>query len=329
MENNQKKLKKLVGYKQDPNLASFNELSDVSDKLDELKEALQAMPKSLKLEGAEMATIKGAKGDQGDKGDKGDRGEKGDNGKDGKNGIDGKNGKDGKDGKNGIDGLDGIDGKDGKDGLNGKDGSPDTRDQIVEKINSGKEKDIKIEAKQIKGLPAFTREVIRDVGAHAGAYETPLKDATTGRLLNKDASGAWLITASGSSGLTTIKLGSIRVMFDGQGGVITTGVNGSGSSKFTRAGTITGWTIESINRSTGAAVSGSIVIDTWKDTYANFPATVADTIWGGTKPSLSSQSKNTASGLSIAVAAGDDFIFNVDSATTVQNVVLTIDVLWS
>lgn len=136
-------------------------------------------------------------------------------------------------------------------------------------------------------------------------------------------------TAGVMSWNSNIKLGSIRVMFDGQGGVITTGVNGSGSSKFTRAGTITGWTIESINRSTGAAVSGSIVIDTWKDTYANFPATVADTIWGGTKPSLSSQSKNTSTGLSIAVAAGDDFIFNVDSATTVQNVVLTIDVLWS
>ena len=83
-------------------------------------------------------------------------------------------------------------------------------------------------------------------------------------------------------------------------------------------GTITGWTITS-------DVSGSIVIDTWKDTYANFPPTVADTMWG-TKPNLSSMQNNQASGLTIAVTAGDIIAFNIDSATTVTRVTLSFQI---
>lgn len=71
----------------------------------------------------------GIKGEKGDKGDKGDRGEKGE------------------DGYNGIDGLDGKNGENGKDG---KDGSPDTGEQIVEKINKQK---TQIDASKIKNLP--------------------------------------------------------------------------------------------------------------------------------------------------------------------------------
>jgi ElaB/YqjD/DUF883 family membrane-anchored ribosome-binding protein len=87
--------------------------------------------------------------------------------------------------------VDGIDGKDGKDG---KDGSPDTRDEIVDKINSGKEKDKKIEAKQITGLPEFTKEVVtREIGV--GFPETPLK-AGTGITITKDSSGANVVANS-------------------------------------------------------------------------------------------------------------------------------------
>lgn len=111
--------------------------------------------------------------------------------------------------------------------------------------------------------------------------------------------------------------GSTGITVDGGGGVITTGVKGYISIPY--SGTITGWTIFS-------DVSGSCVIDTWKDTYANFPPTVADTIWGGSKPTLSSAQKNQATGLSIAVTQGDVFAYNVDSATTVTRVNLTINI---
>ena len=61
----------------------------------------------------------------------------------------------GKDGKDGI-GIDGINGKDGKDG---KDGSPDKRLQIVEKINTGEKKDLKIELKQIDGFDKLEKNI--------------------------------------------------------------------------------------------------------------------------------------------------------------------------
>lgn len=90
----------------------------------------------------------------------------------------------------------------GDQGEPGKDGSPDTRKQIVEKINEGGED--KIDASNIKNLPNATREIVREIGmTHAGAMETPVKDATTGLLFPKDASGAWLISAGGGSGTVT------------------------------------------------------------------------------------------------------------------------------
>lgn len=71
----------------------------------------------------------------------------------------------------------------------------DDREKIVTKINSGKNKDIKIEAKQIKGLPEFTREVVHEVGT-TFQTETPLK-AGANITITKDAQGANVITGSG------------------------------------------------------------------------------------------------------------------------------------
>ena len=73
--------------------------------------------------------------------------------------------------------------------------------------------------------------------------------------------------------------------------------------------------------------SGSIVIDVWKDSFGNFPPTVADTIAGTEKPTLSSQ--QAAQDLSLStwsqdIDAGDVLAFNVDSASTVAQVPLTL-----
>lgn len=110
--------------------------------------------------------------------------------------------KDGEKGEIGPQGDRGETGPQGISGEKGTDGSPDNREQIVEKINTGGEKDTKIEAKQISGLPNFTREIVREVGGNVyGAItETPLKDATTGALLAKDSSGAWLVSSGGGGG---------------------------------------------------------------------------------------------------------------------------------
>lgn len=84
------------------------------------------------------------------------------------------------------------------------------------------------------------------------------------------------------------------------------------------SGIITGWDMFS-------TVSGSAVIDVWKVAYASFPPTVVNTIFG-TKPSLSTAVKNTASGLNIAFSAGDVFAFNLDSVTncTLINLLLKV-----
>lgn len=111
---------------------------------------------------------------------------------------------------------------------------------------------------------------------------------------------------------------SVGVMFDGQGGVIA--INSVGTIQIPFNGTITGWILL---ETSSTPIAGSIVIDAWKDTYVNYPPTVADTIWG-TKPSLTTAIKNTATGLSIAVSSGDIIKFNVDSVTSCVKVRLVL-----
>ena len=84
------------------------------------------------------------------------------------------------------------------------------------------------------------------------------------------------------------------------------------------AGIIIAWTMV-------ADASGSITVDTWKAAYPTIP-TVSNTMWG-TKPNLSSQQVNQATGLSITVNAGDIIRYNVDSATTVKQVTLSFTIL--
>lgn len=78
-----------------------------------------------------------------------------------------------------------------------------------------------------------------------------------------------------------------------------------------------------------ANVSGSVVIDIWKDTYANYPPVVADSITASAKPTLSSAQKtetSTLTGWTTTVSAGDVLAFNVDSATTISWVEITLTV---
>lgn len=114
--------------------------------------------------------------------------------------------------------------------------------------------------------------------------------------------GSGLSLSAGT--LTGTSSGSIAITIDGLGGVINTGQYG-GYVTVPYSGTITGWDIFS-------TVSATITLDTWKSTYAGALPTVANTIWG-TKPSLTATTKNTATGLSIAVTAGDVVAWNVDS----------------
>ena len=113
---------------------------------------------------------------------------------------------------------------------------------------------------------------------------------------------------------------SIQFVIDGGGSAITTGVKGYLEIPFACT----------INRVTLLAdQSGSIVIDIWKDSYANYPPTNADTITASAVPTISATTKSqdaTLTGWTTSIAAGDVIGFNVDSITTVERVTLSLRV---
>ena len=111
---------------------------------------------------------------------------------------------------------------------------------------------------------------------------------------------------------------TIPFIIDGGGATITTGVKGFIPVDVT-------CTI--ISATLLADQSGSIVVDIWKDTYANYPPTIADTITASAKPTLSSATKaqdTTLTGWTTSISAGDILGFNVDSITTCQRVTVAL-----
>lgn len=102
------------------------------------------------------------------------------------------------------------------------------------------------------------------------------------------------------------------------GGVITTGIKHY--IPVPASLNITGWRIV-------ADQAGSIVVDIWKDSFANHPPTAADSIAGTEKPTLSaaiSASDLALTTWSPQLTAGDVLVVNVDSAATVNYVGLTL-----
>ena len=113
---------------------------------------------------------------------------------------------------------------------------------------------------------------------------------------------------------------AINFIVDGGGAAITTGIKGD--VMLETAGVIAQATLL-------ADQSGSIVIDIWKDTYANFAPTVADTITASAKPTITTATKAqdaTLTGWTTTLSAGDILRFNVDSITTCQRVTLILKV---
>lgn len=116
-------------------------------------------------------------------------------------------------------------------------------------------------------------------------------------------------------------LRDVRVPFiiDGGGSVITTGLKGGFRVP---AGAIVEATLLALDGNTG-----SIVVDLWKDTYANHPPTVADTITASAKPTISSATKatdSTLTGWTTSTTAGDIVFVNVDSIATFTRVLLEL-----
>ena len=127
-----------------------------------------------------------------------------------------------------------------------------------------------------------------------------------------------LVTATIMNGHVRDMLNAIAVakgvvigVGDFAGAPITTGIRARFRMPFGLR--ITKWTVL-------ADALGSIQFDIWKDTYANFPPTVADTITGSEKPLLSAAQKNEDALLTTWTTdlnAGDCLDVNVDSTSGV------------
>lgn len=162
-----------------------------------------------------------------------------------------------------------------------------------------------------------TNIVNADINASAAIADTKLAQITTASKVSGSAITSLTSVPAGAGNLPIANLGAITtshevVMIIGNGtSAISAGIQGD--IRFPFACTITGAYLL-------ADQTGSIVIDLWKDTYANFPPTVADTITASEKPTISSGTKDsdeTLTGWTTSVSAGDIIRVNVDSATTV------------
>lgn len=158
------------------------------------------------------------------------------------------------------------------------------------------------------GAPATTPQ---GVGHHYIDTTNDLSYISVGTASSAD----WQLQAGGQP------LKDIVFLIDGGGSTITTGIKGDFSVDFDA--TILQVTLL-------ADQSGSIVIDLWKDTYANYPPTDADSITASATPTITTDVKSvdsTLTGWDTDISAGDTIRVNVDSVTDIQRVSLVLKVL--
>lgn len=161
-------------------------------------------------------------------------------------------------------------------------------------------------------------EVATSVAEITSSTPTTLTGLLKGNGSVVSAATAGTDYAVGNHGHTTS--GSLGIVIDGAGSVISAGVKGY--LKVPYNCTITSSEIV-------AKETGSIVIDIWRDTYANFPPTDADSITASATPTLSSAQKSqdlTLTNWAASLTGGHYLAFNVDSVTGVTQATLTLNI---
>lgn len=136
---------------------------------------------------------------------------------------------------------------------------------------------------------------------------------------NLTSTGQQVYLNSNPSGFITNFNKGITVSFDGGGTALTTGVKTYIPVPFSC--NLQKWTLF-------ADQAGSMVIDIWKNTYASFPPTSANTITG-TPPNLSSVNKNQSTTLTnwtTSINSGDILAFVIKSTSTVTFATLQLEV---
>ena len=156
--------------------------------------------------------------------------------------------------------------------------------------------------------------------SHASAHADGGADELAVQDLASDAATDGQVAKANGSGAVAFEDDKVAINFiiDGGGSAIPTGVKGYIEVPF--AMEIEGVTLL-------ADQSGSVVVDIWKDTYANYPPTDADSITASAVPTISTATKSqdlTLTGWTKVVAAGDVLGYNVDSITTIERVTVAI-----
>ena len=130
--------------------------------------------------------------------------------------------------------------------------------------------------------------------------------------------GSALNFRNGSTSINLFGTGALEFIIDGGGDVISTGIAGDLEVPF--ACTITAVRLFADQDCTA-------VVDIWKDTYANFPATDADTITASAVPGTSAADTDqdtTLTGWTTTITAGDILRFNVDSNDAATRILVSL-----
>lgn len=145
------------------------------------------------------------------------------------------------------------------------------------------------------------------------------RDASVTTRLPIGAAGRHLVS-DGTDAAWVADYASIIVIIDGGGSAPSTGVKADVSVPFA---------CEVVRARLLADTSGDAVVDVWRDSYASFPPTVADSITAAAKPTLSGAAKSsdiTLTGWSKALAEGDTLRFNLDSIATITRLMVELRV---
>lgn len=141
-----------------------------------------------------------------------------------------------------------------------------------------------------------------------GALNLTPAPTTTGMVLVGDPSSVGFQTQSVAA----------SIVIDGNGAPFSTGVKAYLQIPFNA--TITAVTLL-------AGQTGSVVVDIWKDTYANYPPVAADSICGASKPTITASNKytdSTLTGWTTTITANDILAFNVDSVTDLIKLTISL-----
>ncbi len=145
--------------------------------------------------------------------------------------------------------------------------------------------------------------------------------ATAAALTDVGVAGQVLRSNAGAAPTWQSVTGSVSVVVDGNGAAFASGIKGYVQIPF--AATITAVTLL-------GDTTGSVVVDIWKDSFANYPPTSADSICASARPTISSGNKytdSTLTGWTKSLAANDVLAFNIVSVLSFTKLTISLTIV--